>query len=426
MRIYVWIVKESKKYEKGYRCGAKHARLRGDCLRTEKHDMLVEKATGDTPEEIANVCGAFLADVLVVDVTRFGSGAFDRRIKTSDLVKKTIPKPKCALCATTCRMLICLIEWQTQKGSELLTRFSINPCRPITLRTQSTHFNERKRKIINGFRTQFSICGLKQINLEKGDKIMKRKSIFTFCAIALMLVLSLSVLTACNKDGKDELVVETEYTITFDSKGGSAVQPVKASAGAAITAPADPTKDGFVFAGWYESTDGGVTLSDTAFSFSYMPARVFTLYAKWATADIKGKTFNKVDATFEWESEAVKQALLAEMEMTEEQFIQTHKVSKVTLVFAADKDSVTATFDQHPGEEDDKGKGVATLLYKIKGSAIVFYDSQEDMEKEIPAHETGLFVGSTFELSADKTTIIQSNIQPGMGTIKYKYSVVVK
>ena len=255
---------------------------------------------------------------------------------------------------------------------------------------------------------------------------MKRKSIFTFCAIALMLVLSLSVLTACNKDGKDELVVETEYTITFDSKGGSAVQPVKASAGAAITAPAAPTKEGFVFAGWYESADGGETLSDTEFGFAYMPARVFTLYAKWATADIKGKTFNKVDATVEWESEAVKQALLLEMEITEEQFMQIHKVSKITLVFATDKDSVMVTFDQTPGEEDDKGKGIRTLLYRIKGSAIVFYDSQEDMEQEIPAHEMGLFVGSTFELSADKTTIIQSNIQPGMGTIKYKYSVVVK
>ena len=321
---------------------------------------------------------------------------------------------------------------------------------------------------------------------------MKRKSLFTILAIALMLVLSLSVLTACNKDGKhnfaeewsnnethhwhacadkgcketkdkaehswnggnvtveptteqegamvytctvcrrektksiDELVVETEYTITFDSKGGSAVQPVKASAGAAITAPAAPTKDGFVFAGWYESTDGGATLSDTAFSFSYMPARVFTLYAKWATADIKGKTFNKVDATVEWESEAVKQAILAEMEMTEEQFIQTHKASIITLVFAADKDSVSVTFDQNPGEEDDKGKGIGTLLYRIKGSAIVFYDSQEDMEKEIPAHNYGLLAGSTFELSADKTTIIQSNIQSGMGTIKYKYSVAVK
>lgn len=253
---------------------------------------------------------------------------------------------------------------------------------------------------------------------------MKRKSIFTFCAIALMLVLSLSLLTSCAT--AEKTVVGNEYTVTFDSKGGSAVKPVKANAGATITAPTAPTKDGFVFAGWYESADGGVTLSDTEFVFAYMPARSFTLYAKWATADIKGKTFNKVDATIEWESEAVKQALLAEMKMTEEQFIQTHKVSKVTLVFAADKDSVTATFDQHPGEEDDKGKGVSTLLYRIKGSAIVFYDSQEDMEQEIPAHNYGLLAGSTFELSADKTTIIQSNIQPGMGTIKYKYSVVVK
>ena len=235
--------------------------------------------------------------------------------------------------------------------------------------------------------------------------------------------------TVCHKEKTekiDKIVAEKEYTITFDSKGGSEVQPIKASAGAAITAPTAPAKDGFVFAGWYESTDGGATLSDTEFSFAYMPARVFTLYAKWATADIKGKTFNKVDAVVEWESEAVKKALLAEMEMTEEQFIQIHKVSKITLVFAADKDSVTVTFDQTPGEEDDKGKGIVTLLYRIKGSAIVFYDSQEDMEQEIPAHEMGLFVGSTFELSADKTTIIQSNIQPGMGTIKYKYSVVVK
>lgn len=319
---------------------------------------------------------------------------------------------------------------------------------------------------------------------------MKRKSIFTFCAIALMLVLSLSVLTACNKDGKhnfseewsnnethhwhacadkgckeikdkaehswdggnvtveptteqkstmvytctvchrektesiDELVAEKEYTITFDSKGGSAVQPIKANAGAAITAPAAPTKDGFVFAGWYESADGGTTLSDTAFSFSYMPARVFTLYAKWATADIKGKTFNKVDATVEWESEAVKQALLAEMEITEEQYIQFLTASKITFEFAADKNTATVTYDQGPGEVG--GQGSFVVLYKIKGTAIVFYDSQEDMEKEIPAHNYGLLAGSTFELSSDKTTIIQTNSEPGMGTFKYKYSVVVK
>lgn len=226
--------------------------------------------------------------------------------------------------------------------------------------------------------------------------------------------------TVCRREKTksiDELVVETEYTITFDSKGGSAVQPIKASAGAAITAPTDPTKDGFVFAGWYESTDGGTTLSDTAFSFSYMPARVFTLYAKWATADIKGKTFKKVDAIVEWESEAVKQALLAEMEMTEDEYVQFVTSSKVTVEFAADKNTATVTYDQGPGEVG--GQGIFVVLYKIKGTAIVFYDSQEDMEKEIPAHKYGLLAGSTFELSADKTTIIQTNTEPGLGTYKF-------
>lgn len=226
--------------------------------------------------------------------------------------------------------------------------------------------------------------------------------------------------TVCRREKTEsinELVVGTEYTITFDSKGGSAVQPIKASAGAAITAPTDPTKDGFVFAGWYESTDGGTTLSDTAFSFSYMPARVFTLYAKWATADIKGKTFNKVDAIVEWESEAVKQALLAEMEMTEEEYVQFVASSKITVEFAADKNTATVTYDQGPGEVG--GQGSFGVLYKIKGTAIVFYDSQEDMEKEIPAHKYGLIAGSTFELSADKTTIIQTNIEPGLGTYKF-------
>lgn len=226
--------------------------------------------------------------------------------------------------------------------------------------------------------------------------------------------------TVCRREKAesiDELVVGTEYTITFDSKGGSAVQPIKASAGAAITAPTDPTKDGFVFAGWYESTDGGTTLSDTAFSFSYMPARVFTLYAKWATADIKGKTFKKVDAIVEWESEAVKQALLAEMEMTEDEYVQFVASSKVTVEFAADKNTATVTYDQGPGEVG--GQGIFVVLYKIKGTAIVFYDSQEDMEKEIPAHKYGLLAGSTFELSADKTTIIQTNTEPGLGTYKF-------
>lgn len=82
---------------------------------------------------------------------------------------------------------------------------------------------------------------------------------------------------------------QTKYTITFDSKGGSAVNSITAEAGSAINAPDNPTKAGYEFVGWYESNDFGATLNDTPFTFSYMPARVFTLYAKWGLESIKGK-----------------------------------------------------------------------------------------------------------------------------------------
>ena len=59
------------------------------------------------------------------------------------------------------------------------------------------------------------------------------------------------------------------YTITFDSAGGSAVAPISANFGAAVTAPAAPTRDGYTFAGWTPSVP------------SAMPAANTTLTAQW-------------------------------------------------------------------------------------------------------------------------------------------------
>lgn len=68
------------------------------------------------------------------------------------------------------------------------------------------------------------------------------------------------------------------FTVTFDSKGGSAVDPIDVEDGATLAAaPADPTKDDYIFLGWSE-TDGGDVVADiTAITISGDK----TFYAKW-------------------------------------------------------------------------------------------------------------------------------------------------
>lgn len=65
----------------------------------QKHDMLVERAINNTPDDILNTCQVHFCDVLFMDVTRFGCGSFDNRMKTANLVKKNNPKIKiCLIC----------------------------------------------------------------------------------------------------------------------------------------------------------------------------------------------------------------------------------------------------------------------------------------------------------------------------------------
>ena len=66
-----------------------------------------------------------------------------------------------------------------------------------------------------------------------------------------------------------------QYTITFDTDGGSDVAPITQDYDTAVAAPAAPTKAGYTFAGWYK--DG------VAYTFTTMPAEDITLTAKWST-----------------------------------------------------------------------------------------------------------------------------------------------
>ena len=69
--------------------------------------------------------------------------------------------------------------------------------------------------------------------------------------------------------------VET-VTVTFDSRGGSAVAAQSVEKGAAATKPADPYMDGYSFLGWYPSLE-----AEEEFDFSDPVTENMTLYAQW-------------------------------------------------------------------------------------------------------------------------------------------------
>ena len=80
---------------------------------------------------------------------------------------------------------------------------------------------------------------------------------------------------------------DMEYTITFDTDGGSEVAQIKAKAGEALTKPANPTKENLTFGGWYSDID----LTEKYEFPAKMPANNVELYAKWVvtlTFDSKG------------------------------------------------------------------------------------------------------------------------------------------
>lgn len=108
---------------------------------------------------------------------------------------------------------------------------------------------------------------------------MKKK---LFGILIIVCILSL-ILVACG--------TSVDVTINFDSNGGSAVSSLSLGNDMTITMPEDPTKDGYVFAGWYWDNN---TFQEEFTAGSLLTAQLskdMTVYAKWISEEQSNADF---------------------------------------------------------------------------------------------------------------------------------------
>jgi uncharacterized repeat protein (TIGR02543 family) len=87
---------------------------------------------------------------------------------------------------------------------------------------------------------------------------------------------------------------KAQYTITFDSNGGSDVAAITKDVGTKVDKPDNPTKDGYDFTGWFNAASGGA-------QYTVWPHELkasVTMHAQWSVNEVEMKiTIKDVDGT---------------------------------------------------------------------------------------------------------------------------------
>lgn len=107
---------------------------------------------------------------------------------------------------------------------------------------------------------------------------MKHRNLYSYGILLAMLLVVMTVFSACGGETDNPGTTEKRFTVVFDANGGScSVESLKTSADGKLVALPVPENIGFSFEGWYESKSGG-----TAKTIEDVFTTDTTLYALWA------------------------------------------------------------------------------------------------------------------------------------------------
>ena len=204
----------------------------------------------------------------------------------------------------------------------------------------------------------------------------QKRIILVVLGIIIVLLILLFVLKGCGAK---------EFAITFDTNGGSNVSSLTIKKEGKITKPEDPTKEGYVFDGWY--------YNGKEFDFNTEITKDMKLEARWAKVEVTGINLNAQNLTLKPEG-------IAELEV-----IFTPEGASSELVWESSDPSIVTVSENgelkalKDGEATitvttKDGKYSATCKIKVEDDAVAVTSVSIKGSKEVT-------VGSTIKLTAN-------------------------
>ena len=203
----------------------------------------------------------------------------------------------------------------------------------------------------------------------------QKRIILIVLGIIIVLLILLFVLKGCSAK---------EFEITFDTNGGSNVSSLTIKKEGKITKPEDPTKEGYIFEGWY--------YNGKEFDFNTEVTKDMKLEARWTKIEVTGINLNAQNLTLKPEGIAELEVIFTPEGASSELVWESSDESIVTVnekgeLKALKEGEVTITVTTKDG------KYKASCKIKVEDDAVAVTSVSISGSKEVT-------VGSTIKLTA--------------------------